>query len=291
MQPVPIGVPGELYLAGVGLARGYLNRPELTAECFLPHPFSRQPGARLYKTGDVARYLPDGTIAFVGRLDQQVKLRGYRIELGEIETVLNQHPAVHECLVLIREEGSGDKRLIAYVLPEQSEQKPTVSELRTFLQRKLPQYMVPSAFVVLEAWPLSPNGKVDRHVLPVPEGLHLHLEMADVAPQNELERSIAMAWQEFLHVEKVGRHENFFDLGGHSLLLVQVHHTLRATLNREISLIDLFKHPTISSLAKYLSQEQTKELCSQQSHYQTADRQALMQRQRHMRQRHQETRK
>ena len=151
--------------------------------------------------------------------------------------------------------------------------------------------MVPAAFAVLEAWPLTPNGKIDRRALPAPEGLHLHLETADVAPQNELERTIATVWQEFLHVEKVGRHENFFDLGGHSLLLVQIHSTLRATLNRDITLIDLFRHPTISSLAKYLSQEQAEELSSQQSHYRTEDRKALMQRQRHIRQRHQEVRK
>ncbi|HEX3640721.1 MAG TPA: non-ribosomal peptide synthetase, partial [Ktedonobacteraceae bacterium] len=254
MQPVPIGVPGELYLAGVGLARGYLNRPELTAECFLPHPFSRQPGARLYKTGDVARYLADGTIEFVGRLDQQVKLRGYRIELGEIETVLNQHPAVHECLVLIREEGSGDKRLIAYVLPEQSEQKPAVSELRTFLQRKLPQYMVPSAFVVLEAWPLSPNGKIDRRALLDYNSAKLAQQEAFVAPRTTLELQLVQIWEDLLGIHPIGVTENFFVLGGHSLLAIRLMAQIQEQFGKNIPLSNLFQGGTIEHVASSLQQ-------------------------------------
>src|SRR5205807_5863268 len=169
LQPAPIGVPGEIYIGGDGLARGYLHRPDLTAERFIPHPFSTEPNARLYKTGDLARYRPDGSLEFLGRLDQQVKLRGYRIELGEIEALLSQHPAVRECLVLVREEGTDDKRLVAYVLPAEAEARPPVSELRTHLQAKLPEYMVPAAFVEVQAWPLTPNGKIDRRALPAPQ--------------------------------------------------------------------------------------------------------------------------
>ena len=168
LQPVPLGVPGELHIGGAGLARGYLNRPELTAEKFIPDPFSNEPGARLYQTGDLARYLPDGNIEFLGRLDHQVKIRGFRIELGEIETALNTYPAVREAVVVAREDNPGDKRLVAYVVLGQ-EQALTISDLRGFLKQKLPDYMVPSAFVALDALPLTPNGKVDRRALPAPD--------------------------------------------------------------------------------------------------------------------------
>src|SRR5205807_1464774 len=170
MQLVPIGVPGELYVGGDGLVRGYFNRPELTAARFVPNPFSTEPGARLYKTGDWARFLPDGNIEFLGRLDQQVKLRGFRIELGEIEEVLRAHPAIRETVVVTREDTPGDKRLVAYVALHR-EQSVTSSELRRFLQAQVPAYMVPSAFVLLDALPLTPNGKVDRHALPTPDAV------------------------------------------------------------------------------------------------------------------------
>jgi acyl carrier protein len=258
LQPVPIGVPGELYIGGAGLARGYLNRPELTAQKFIPNPFSSEPSSRLYKTGDLARYLPDGNIEFIGRIDHQVKIRGFRIELGEIEAVLRQHPAVQETVVLDREDVPGDKRLVAYVVPHQ-EQSPTSSELRHFLKEQLPEYMVPSAFVTLETLPLTPNGKVDRRALPNQEGLRPDLEPTYVAPQTEVERSIATVWQEVLHVENVGVHDNFFDLGGHSLLMVKIQTKLQEVVNRDVSMTELFKYPTINSLARYLIQEQVEQ--------------------------------
>ena len=264
MQAVPIGVTGELFIGGDGVARGYLNRPDLTAERFLRNPFSDEPGSRLYKTGDLARYLPDGNIEFQGRIDHQVKVRGFRIELGEIESVLSQHPAVREAVVLAREDVPDDKRLVAYVVSNQ--QSPlSISELRNFLKEKLPDYMVPAAFVPLETLPLTPNGKVNRRALPAPES-ERQSEEAYVAPQNELEKIIAGIWQELLQVEKVGVHDNFFDLGGHSLLIVQAHSRLHEVVDRELSLTDMFRYPTIEKLTKYLTQEQNEELSLEKIH-------------------------
>jgi amino acid adenylation domain-containing protein len=258
MQPVPVGVAGELHIGGEGLARGYLNRPELTAEKFVPHPYSEQPGARLYKTGDLVRYLSQGHIEYLGRLDHQVKIRGFRMELGEIEAVLSTHPQVRETVVVAVADAVGDKRLVAYIVP-QFLPAPSSQEWRTFLKQHLPEYMLPSAFVVLDALPLTPNGKVDRRSLPEPNQTRPEVE-AYVAPQNEVERQISAVWQEVLHVEKVGIHDNFFDLGGHSLLILQVHRKLCSKLpeqiNTHISVVDLFRHPTVSTLAKYLSQQQ-----------------------------------
>jgi acyl carrier protein len=194
----------------------------------------------------------------LGRIDQQVKLRGFRIELGEIETILEQHPAVREVVVLDREDEPGNKCLVAYVVPSQ-ESVPTESELRGFLKEKLPKYMIPSAFVMLDALPLTPNGKVDRRALPAPEGLRPELAAAYAAPQSEVERSIAKVWQAVLRLEKVGVNDNFFDLGGHSLLMVQVHSKLRALFNQEISVVELFEYPTIHSLAQHLSHKQQPE--------------------------------
>ncbi|MBC8427806.1 non-ribosomal peptide synthetase [bacterium] len=221
LNPAPIGVPGQLHIGGVGLGRGYLNRSELTAETFIPNPFSDKPGTRLYKTGDLARWLPDGNIEFLGRLDNQVKLRGFRIELEEIEAVLNQHPAVQEAVVLMREDDPDNKRLVAYVVSVQ-ENALTISELQSFLKEKLPDYMVPSAFVMLDALPLTPNGKVDRRALPAPDRTRPELEETFVAPHTPIASLIAEVWQEVLGVEKVGVYDNFFDLGGHSLLSMQV---------------------------------------------------------------------
>jgi amino acid adenylation domain-containing protein len=358
-QLVPIGVPGELYIGGAGLARGYLNRPELTAERFIPNPFSNELGSRLYKTGDLARYLPDGNIEFLGRIDHQVKIRGFRIELGEIEAVLSQHPDVQESLVINREDASGNQRLVAYIIshlrlervPYQSQclaefggssavkvrtedisiggvcivgvpdvyqpgqpvrlylhlpglseeqwlqgrlvwrqgqqcgiefalthsqqilvqqsidylletqgflkvlQRTTVGSLRDFLKQKLPDYMVPSSFVFLNHLPLTPNGKVDRKALPAPDAINLQLETTYIPPQTEIEQSIATVWQQVLHLEKVGVDDNFFDLGGHSLLMAQAHSKLCEVVDRNVSIMEMFKYPTISSLAKYLSEE------------------------------------
>lgn len=253
LNPTPSGVPGELYISGVGIARGYLNRPELTAEKFIPNPFSEKSGTHLYKTGDLARYLPSGDIELLGRIDNQVKIRGFRIELGEIESKLKQHAKVREAVVVDREDEEGDKRLVAYVSPH-FEQTLTVTELRSFLQEKLPQYMMPSAFIVLPALPLLSNGKLDRHSLPAPETLRPEIEVAYVMPQTEVEQKIAAVWQNALNIENIGIHDNFFELGGHSLLMVKVHTQLREISKTDLLLLDLFRYPTISSLAEFFNQ-------------------------------------
>jgi amino acid adenylation domain-containing protein len=286
LQPVPIGRPGELHIAGVSLARGYLNRPKLTAEKFIPNPFSVEPGTRLYKSGDLARYLPDGNIEFLGRLDHQVKLRGFRIELGEIETSLTWHPAVQGAVVLLREDRPGRKQLVAYVVPAKGHQAlhdddasrvelwpsyekllardddgkknysgSLLSSVRHYLEEKLPDYMVPSAFVFLDELPMTPNGKVDRRALPAPDGTRPELEATFVMPQTETERALATIWQKVLEVDKVGIHDNFFDLGGHSLLIIKVHSKLQKVFERDLSIVEMFKYPTISALTEYLTQE------------------------------------
>lgn len=261
MQPVPIGVPGELYIGGASLVRGYLNRPELTAERFIANTFGNSKCDRLYKTGDLARYLPDGNIEFIGRLDNQVKIRGFRIELSEIETVLCQHPEVQQAVVLLRE----DKRLIAYIVPKQK-QTPSVSNMHRFMREKLPEYMMPSAFVILKVLPLMPNGKVNRSALPEPDSYRPELEATYQPPQTEIEEAIAIIWQEALNVQKVGINDNFFELGGHSLLIVQIHSKLRHLFNQDLSITDLFEHPTISSLVKFLNPEKSEESSLEESH-------------------------
>ena len=253
LQPVPVGIPGELYIGGVGLARGYLNRFELTAEKFIPNPFSDDPGARLYKTGDLVRYLSDGNIEFLGRMDHQVKIRGFRIELGEIEAVLSQHPTVQETVALVRENQAGDKRLVAYVVPN-SEQVATISELRHFLKEKLPDYMVPSAFVFLEAFPLTPNGKVDRKALPMPDQTRPELEETFVAPRTPVEEILAGIWANVLDLKQVGVHDNFFELGGHSLLAMQLVSRISTAINLHISVSLLFLYSTIAELAVALEE-------------------------------------
>jgi amino acid adenylation domain-containing protein len=250
LHPVPIGVPGELHIGGVGLARGYLNRPDLSNEKFIPSPFA--PGERLYKTGDLARYCDDGNIEFLGRIDYQVKIRGFRIELGEIEARLNQHAKVREAVVVTWDDELTDKRLVAYVSP-QSNQELTITELRSFLKDKLPEYMIPSAFLLLQTLPLTPNGKLDRRSLPAPETLRPELEATYVMPQTEMEQAIATIWQKALNIENIGIHDNFFELGGHSLLLVKVNSQLREIFKTDLSLLDMFRYPTISSLAQSFS--------------------------------------
>src|SRR4028119_515746 len=209
LQPVPIGIPGELYIGGAGLARGYLNQPELTAYRFILNPFTNEQGARLYKTGDLARYLSDGNIEFLGRLDDQIKIRGFRIELGEIEAVLGQHPAVQETVVVVREDVPGNKRLVVYVVVNQVP-APTIPQLQQFLKQKLPEYMVPSAFVLLSALPLTPNGKIDRRALPAPDTSRPSGEGAYVAPQTPVEEMVAGIWADVLAVKHVSIHDNFF---------------------------------------------------------------------------------
>jgi amino acid adenylation domain-containing protein len=251
LQPVPIGVPGELYIGGDGLARSYLNRPDLTAERFIPNPFSDQPGARLYKTGDLARYLSDGNIEFLGRLDNQVKIRGFRIELGEIEVALSQHPDVLQNVVIVREDIPGDKRLVAYLVP-QPETALSTSELRCLLKQKLPDYMVPSFFVMLDTLPLTVNGKVDRRALPAPEMARSELSQTFVAPKTPIQEMLALMWAEVLGIEQVGIHDNFFELGGHSLLATQLIGRVREAFSIELPLRDLFESPTIAGLSEVI---------------------------------------
>ncbi|HSE19641.1 MAG TPA: amino acid adenylation domain-containing protein [Pyrinomonadaceae bacterium] len=247
-QPVPTGVTGEIHVGGVGLARGYLNRPELTAERFIPDPFSRTPGARLYQTGDLARFVAGGEIEFAGRVDQQVKLRGFRIELGEIETVLARHPGVREAVVVAREDASGGKRLVAYVSARE-ELPPATSEMRDHLKRTLPEYMVPSSFVVLDALPLTTTGKVDRNALPAPEQARPELAQAYVGPQTAVEEVLCGIFSEVLQIEPVGVRDSFFELGGHSLLATQIMSRVRVAFQVELPLRRLFESPTVERLA------------------------------------------
>jgi amino acid adenylation domain-containing protein len=247
----PVGVVGELYLGGAGLTRGYLNRPELTAERFVPDPFSATAGGRLYSTGDLVRYRVDGQLDFLGRRDHQVKIRGFRIELGEIETALKDHEGVEGSLVMAREDVSGNQSLVGYVV-RAAEAAVDGAELRRSLRQSLPEYMVPSSIMVLPSWPLTANGKLDRKALP--DSSMADRASAFVAPQNEMEKSIAALWQDLLHVEKVGIFDNFFDLGGHSLLAVRVHAALRESTGQSLLLTDLFKYPTVAALAKCLTE-------------------------------------
>ena len=278
LQPVPIGMAGELHIGGAGVAQGYLNRPELTAQRFIPNPFSTEPGARLYKTGDLARYLADGNIEFLGRLDTQVKLRGFRIELGEIEAVLARHPAVRQSAILIHEATPGrsvtgergDKRLVAYVVPNPG-QVPTSGELRRYLQECLPEYMVPSAFVILETLPLTPNGKVDRRALPAPE-----LAETYAAPSNPVQEILAGIWAEVLGLDRVGIHDNFFEMGGHSLVATQLISRLRGALQVELPLRTVFEAPTVADLAKIIGMSTGKEQNQQTSPIRPIPRDGLL---------------
>jgi thioesterase domain-containing protein len=247
MQPVPIGVAGEVYIGGAQLARGYLNRGDKTAEMFVPNPFSQLPGARLYRTGDLARFLSGGELDFMGRIDHQVKLRGFRIELGEIAAVLDEHPAVGQSLVVALEHGPDDKRLVAYVAVD-ADRAPTASELREFLKRQLPVYMVPAAFVMLDELPLTPNGKVDRAQLSAPESSRSPSDETFVAPRTATERAIAEIWANQIGLERIGIHDNFFDAGGHSLLAAQVAARMSKVLDVDVSVQMLFSHPTIASI-------------------------------------------
>ncbi|MFB2976514.1 amino acid adenylation domain-containing protein [Microseira sp. BLCC-F43] len=274
LQPVPIGCPGELYIGGASLARGYLNQPELTAEKFIPHPFNDETNAKLYKTGDLVRYLPDGNLEFIGRIDNQVKIRGFRIELGEIEAALRQHPAVREVVVLAREDETENKRLVAYIVPaEKAVEKTNYNNLRLFLREKLPEYMVPSAFVMLKSLPLTPNGKVDRVALPECDRAQQELERTFVAPRTPVEEILAGIWAKILGLEQVSIHDNFFDLGGHSLLATQVISRMRETFKVELPLRCLFESPTVAELAQQIvSSNQIEQALSSQIQRSSRDR-------------------
>ncbi|HEY9832687.1 MAG TPA: amino acid adenylation domain-containing protein, partial [Stenomitos sp.] len=265
LQPVPIGVPGELYIGGAGLAREYLNRPELTAEKFITvknlggqdaHP------TRIYKTGDKARYLPDGNIEFLGRVDNQVKIRGFRIELGEIEAVLSQHPEVLQTVVIVREDDPGNQRLLAYFVPKGKQAcSCSTQKLRRFLKKKLPDYMIPSAFVRLKTLPITPNGKVDHRALPAPDSARPELEKSFVAPRTSTEEVLAAIWADVLGLKQVGIHDNFFELGGHSLQAIQLVSKISVAINLDWSVKLLFSHPTIAELADVLGSLPQKQDC------------------------------
>jgi hypothetical protein len=248
---VPIATPGNIYIGGEGVARGYFKQPSLTAESFVPDPFSNSAGARLYKTGDIGRYLPDGNIQFLGRHDHQIKIRGYRVELGEIEVALCRHPAVSRAVVIV-DGDSQDNRIVAYLVTS-SVPPPSQAELRRHLREQLPEYAVPAEYVLLEQLPLTPAGKVDRRALPSPVNVAGNVNETYIAPRNEMEQTIAAVWRDFLRLERMGIHDNFFDVGGHSLVLLRVRSKLCEVLEREISIVTMFEHPTISSLAEYLN--------------------------------------
>jgi amino acid adenylation domain-containing protein len=252
-QPAPIGVPGELYIGGVGLAWGYLNRANLTAEKFIPNPFSNEPGERLYRTGDLVRYLPDGNVAFIGRTDHQVKIRGFRIELGEIEVALRVHPVIREAVAAVWDGAQGDKFLVAYIVSEQ-EPVPSVSKLRDFLGAKLPDYMVPGVFINLGSLPLTPNGKVNRRALPEPQADRPELETAFVAPDTATEKELVEIWTGLLPVKRVGVYDNFFDLGGHSLMATQMVGQIRIKFGIELPLRECFTRPTVKDLAEIIEE-------------------------------------
>jgi len=264
LNPVPIGVPGELLIGGHGLAKGYLNRPDLTAAKFIQHPFSPVPEARLYKTGDLVRYMPNGVIEYIGRNDSQVKIRGYRIELGEIEAVIQQYPAVEMAIVMVSEYAINDKRLVAYVvinkldetLPEQD--LVWEDQLQIYLKEKLPSYMVPTDWAILDALPLTPNGKINRKLLPKVNDLRPRNGKKQELPKTDLEKSIVDIWEKALKRAQISVQDNFFDLGGHSLLVIQVHDSLSKDLNVDVDLLDLFKYPTVQTLANYLSNKPSK---------------------------------
>jgi amino acid adenylation domain-containing protein len=251
-EPVAPGVPGELYIGGAGVARGYLGRPRLTAERFVPDPFGGTPGARLYRTGDRVRLLPDGNLEFLDRTDNQVKVRGYRIELGEIEAALNQHPAVSASVVTVRLDRAGDQRLAAYIVPRDGARL-VDADVRTFIRQRLPEYMIPAAFVLLEALPLSPNGKIDRRRLPDPAPPCAGAGRPFVPPRNAVEEEVARIWQNVLAVERVGAEDNFFELGGHSLLATRAVSLLRTAFGMELPLRSVFETPTVAGLAEHIA--------------------------------------
>jgi len=254
LRPVPVGVAGELYIGGAGVGRGYLNRAALTAEKFIPDAFGAAAGARLYKSGDIARYLPNGAIQFMGRADDQVKIRGFRIELEEIEAALRRHPFVREAIVNVRQDSGGEKYLVAYIVTYSRDSRMMESEWRDFLKQQLPEYMLPTRFVLLEALPLMHNNKIDRRALPAPDGMAPELEKEFVAPSTPVEEVLAHVWSQVLGIKRVGTNNNFFELGGHSLLAMQVVSQVTKALDVELPVIRLFTSPTIAELAKVITE-------------------------------------
>jgi len=267
LQPAPFGVAGEIYVGGAGVSQGYLSRPELTAARFVAPPPWMEVAGLLYRTGDLACYLPDGDIEYLGRIDNQVKIRGFRIELSEIEANLAEHPIVEAAAVVVRQDSPTSKRLVAYIIPKpdtqltiDNSQSPIanyqlpIPKLREFLQSKLPPYMLPAMFIPLDAFPLTANGKLDRQALPAPEQVRPELAQDFVRPHSEVERAIAVIWRQVLHLEQVGLLDNFFDLGGDSLSIVQVHDRLQEDLDQAVAVVKLFQYPTIRALAQFLSQ-------------------------------------
>ncbi|MBE7150062.1 amino acid adenylation domain-containing protein [Bacillus mycoides] len=253
-NPVPIGVPGELYIGGDGVARGYINRSDLSAEKFIRNPFSKDSESLIYRTGDLVRYLSDGNIEFLGRLDNQVKIRGFRIELGEIEVVLSEHPQVREAVVVVREDIPDDKRLVAYLIPRE-EQNFSINAIKDYVKTKLPDYLNPVAYVVLNSFQLSPNGKVDRRLLPEPTTEKFGAENNLVVAHTETECAISLIWEEILQIKNISIHDNFFELGGNSLLMMRLHRNLTKKLNIKLSMVDLFRYPTINSLSKHIGEK------------------------------------
>ncbi|NQU07076.1 MAG: AMP-binding protein [Candidatus Abyssubacteria bacterium] len=251
---MPVGVPGELYLGGDGLALGYLNRPDLTDEKFVPDPFGGGSEACLYRTGDRTRYLPDGNIEFMGRIDYQVKIRGFRVEPEEVEIILRQISAIHETVVLAREDEPGNRYLAAYIVPE-ADQAPTVAEIRNFLKQKLPDYMVPSSFVMMEAFPLTPNGKVNRHSLPVPASNLPELGRELLEPRDSLELRIVKLLETLLNIHPIGISDNFFDLGGHSLMAARLFSQIEKMTGKALPLGTLFEAPTVEQISNILRSE------------------------------------
>jgi thioesterase domain-containing protein len=254
-EPAPIGIPGEIWIGGAGVAIGYHRRPELTAQRFVPDRFSAQPGARLYRTGDLGRWGSDGRLFHLGRLDDQVKLRGYRIELGEIESVLLQHPAVQSCVVVVRVDQSGDRRLVAYIVA--TDKSPAqIDELRRLLKARLPHYMMPSAIVPMASFPLTTSGKLDRSALPLPERVAQSGSTAS-APNSHTQEVLVGIWSELLDIKQIGIHDNFFDLGGHSLLLIRLINEVRKTLKFALRVSEVFQNPTIDLLARLIGESHT----------------------------------
>ena len=260
-QPVPVGIPGELLIGGKGVTRGYLNRPDLTSERFIPNPFSDDPLDRLYRTGDSVKYRPDGNLEFLGRIDFQVKIRGYRIELGEIETILGRHETIREVAVIVREDVPGDKRIVAYFIA-QAGQQPTTASLREHLRAQLPEYMIPANFVQIQAFPLTPNKKIDRKAFPAPllaqkVAVSVPVPALPITNTKTTEQSLIEIWQKVLQITEVDTSENFFSLGGNSLVAVTLIDEIRSSLNIELPLISLFQSPTILGLVKEIEQVQS----------------------------------